>query len=292
MFQRLLVCTDFSDGLHRLVHFIPSLAAAQVKHVTFMHSVPFREIGGVPKLDEEKINQARQKLSPGLKHEVDGIEVDITIESGRLLDDIYRLVAERNLDLVLTGMTPRDALSERLFGSTTKSLCRNSSVPILIFRPQLLTTYTSEELSLRCRHMFRHLMVPYDGQTASKYCVEAIKQRVQHQPDSALKECHLCWVVSDGGRRELPIAQKLTAADQELTAVKADLEALNIKTTALVLQGDAVTQIIEASMEPDIQAIAISSDTLGKLAELAVPSFAVELISKSWHPVLFFPNTR
>ncbi|NEO51139.1 MAG: universal stress protein, partial [Moorea sp. SIO4A3] len=35
MFQHCLICTDFSDGLYRLVEFVPSLAAGGLKKIIF-----------------------------------------------------------------------------------------------------------------------------------------------------------------------------------------------------------------------------------------------------------------
>lgn len=31
MFEKILICTDFADGLHRLTHFVTGLAAGGIK---------------------------------------------------------------------------------------------------------------------------------------------------------------------------------------------------------------------------------------------------------------------
>ena len=54
MFESCLICTDFNDGLHRLMDFIPNLAAGGLKQIIFCHSVPLWEEGEVPRIDREK----------------------------------------------------------------------------------------------------------------------------------------------------------------------------------------------------------------------------------------------
>ena len=63
MFQRLLICTDFSDNLHRLAKFVPSLAAGGMQKIVFLHVAAFWEEGEIPREDTEKVAQARDRLS-------------------------------------------------------------------------------------------------------------------------------------------------------------------------------------------------------------------------------------
>jgi nucleotide-binding universal stress UspA family protein len=102
----------------------------------------------------------------------------------------------------------------------------------------------------------------------------------------------LLWVVSEGGRREVPKDYQVQEAQEQLESVKAELEQLGLQVHAQVRRGNAYEQILDAALEFDISAIAISSDNLGKLIEWPVRSFAGELMRRSWHPVLFFPPQR
>lgn len=160
MFQRLLVCTTLSDGLQRLVDFVPSLAAANIQHITFLHCVPLNESGAIPRVDTQKVEEAR-KLLAVQKHKVpDHVSVETKVETGRPVDVVFRVAAEQQSDLLLMGYSLRNALAEKLFGSTTIELYGKTTIPILSVRPQLISTYTTEELDLRCRHLFRHFLLP------------------------------------------------------------------------------------------------------------------------------------
>jgi nucleotide-binding universal stress UspA family protein len=288
MFQRLLICTDFADGLQRLAHFMPSFGAAGIQQVTFLHSVPLDEKGRIPRIDTEGIDRARQRLTLATQSSPDGIDVRVVVDSGRPTDLILKTAQDHHIDLVILGISPRAALTEKLFGSTSRTIYEASKLPLLALRTQLLSTYTSEELDLRCRHLFRDLMVPYDGTAAAQFVIEQIKH-LNEQTQSPIRSCHLCRVIDAAVRREIPqeaIAQ--TAADS-LTTVQAELEAIGIQVHTQIRQGEAVSEILEACLEPDISAIVTSTNSRNRLLQFSVPSFAQSLLQKSWYPILFFP---
>ncbi|PZV09298.1 MAG: hypothetical protein DCF22_18800 [Leptolyngbya sp.] len=160
MFRRLLICTDFLDGLQRLVDFVPSLAISGVQHLTFLHSVPLNESGAIPRVDEDKMNAARDRLSVAIAQAPSGIDVNVVVECGRPTDTILKVAKEAQSDLIVVGTPIRSLLVEKIFGSTAIALYERTPIPILSLRPQLISTYTTEELALRCQHLFRYLMLP------------------------------------------------------------------------------------------------------------------------------------
>jgi nucleotide-binding universal stress UspA family protein len=291
MFQRLLISTDFSDGLHRLAKFVPSLAATGIKQVVFLHSVPIWEEGEVPRIDSKKVEQANQRLEVAFQNLPADIEVKVEVPSGRPINMILNTVEKYQSDLVMLGMPSRSLLDEKLFGSTTCGLAQRTPVPLMIIRPQLVFAFTNEEMALRCQHLFRCLLIPYDGSDSANYLVQCINQKAQSQPSQSLAACVLCWVIEQGGRRELHATNLLqqTQAQEALKAIKTDLEKLDLQVDFQVRTGNPVLEIQEAAQEFDISAIALSSPNFGKFWELSIPSFTGEILRRSWHPVLFFP---
>lgn len=292
MFQRCLICTDFSDGLYRLVEFVPSLAAGGIQQIVFLHSVPVWEEGEIPRINQEAIDQAHKRLQQGLKNLPEGVEVKIEVPSGRPVDTIPKVAKNYKADIILTGMPIQSLLQEKLFGSTTSGLAKACTTPLLNLRPQMISTYTHEELDLRCRHLLRYLLIPYDGSNAAQYLVQRIKQAAQLRPENFLEKCMLLWVVDEGGRREIPKDYQLKEAQEKLEPVKVELEQLGLQVHAEARLGNPYEEVLQAALEFDISAIAISSDNLGKFIEWPVRSFASELMRRSWHPVLFFPPAR
>jgi nucleotide-binding universal stress UspA family protein len=291
MFQRLLICTDLTDGLQRLVHFVPSLAAGGIQQVVFLHVVPLGEGVGVPRPDSEKLIQAQAKLAPALQQNDLEIEVKVEIQSGRAIDTILRTARTYGSDVILMGTQSRDLLTEKLFGSTTAGLAQRTPIPVLTLRPQMIATYTAEELDLRCRHLFRDLLIPYDDSEAARHAVEQIQHLAAKQMSSALRSCHICWVIGAGGRFELSAQEEQEQVCKTLEPVRDRLQATGLTVNLSVRRGNPITEVLQAARSLDISAIALSSNNLNPLLG-SVPSFAAELLRRSWHPVLFFPPKR
>lgn len=291
MFQNLLFCTDFTDGIHRLTRFVPSLVTTGVKRIVFMHCVPL-DGGEIPRVNQEKLDQARAQLQPALENIPAGVDVHIEVVSGKPSEMILRTAKTYQSELVVLGMPIAGVLKEKLFGSTTMNLCPRTTTPLMILRPQLVSTYTSEELDLRCRHLFRYLLIPYDGSETAKYLIGQIKALAVNRDRHSLERCHLCWVAEDVTRRGLPKDFYVEPARQAIALVATDLKAIGLEVTAEVRQGDPVVEILELAQMVDVSVIAISSGSLGKLQELSIPSFTRELIRRSWHPILYFPPKR
>lgn len=290
MFQRLLVCTDLTDGLQRLVQFVPSLAAGGIQHITFLHVMPIdgREI---PRIDETKVQQIRDQLTPDPTTVPAGVEVKAEVESGRIPERILATAQADHIDVIMLGTTSQSLLSEKLFGSTAITLCQARKVPILIMRPQLISSYTVEELNLRCRHLFRYLLLPINGGNASQYLVATLQQQVEQQPQVPLKQCFLLWVIEENDRIDkLLHDNRVQEAEAGLAAAKAQLESANLEVIAQTGRGEPIPETLRIALEYDITAIALASDTLGKLSEWSKPSFTGELLRRSWHPVLFMPS--
>jgi nucleotide-binding universal stress UspA family protein len=268
MFQRVLICTDFSDGLDRLRHFVSSLALTGMKQIVFLHAVPLSERGIIPQIDSEKIKQAQTRFAEAIGESPTDVEVKIEVQSGKPVDIILKVAQTYRSQLIILGSQSRSLLTEKLLGSTMANLSRRTPIPLLVLRPQLIYAYTSEELILRCQHLFRSLLLPYNGTQAADYLVQEVKKLAQQQFGRYLQECKLCWVLEDTGGREIP--RKILPilpqqAEQTLSQIKADLEGVNLQVEIEVREGHSVTEVLEAAAMGDISAIAVSSGTIGKL---------------------------
>ena len=288
MFKRTLICTDFSDSLQRLVNFVPDLAKGGMNHIIFFHNVPLMTSREIPCVDEERTEAARKVLTAATAAAPSGTKVDIEIASGRAVDNIVRAVKKYQPDILFSGMPTRSALNERLFGSTTLGITDKVSAPILILRPQLVSTYRHSELSQRCQHLFDYLLVPYDGSSSAKNLVSKIKQQIQSDPEGALETCLLCWVVDDGGR--ITTDNPAEEAQSKLDQVKAELEGFGTKILTEVRIGNPLEEILKSGEEHDISAIAVCSGKSKGLLKMTVPSFTNAILRESWHPIIHFPK--
>lgn len=288
MFQSCLICTDFTDGLHRLVDNVPYLAQCGLKKIIFFHSVPLWEEGEVPRVDEEKVEEAKQRLSRAVENVPTGIEVKVEVASGKPLDTIPRILKKNSIDVIITGTPIRSLAKEKFFGSTSRGLAKITEQPLNIIRPELITIFTQEELALRCEHLWRYLLIPYNDSQSAHYLLDQIKKYAQNRPANSLQKCLLISIVDDSGRKSILVEQRLQEATEQLAAVKADLEKLGLEVDTLVKTGDPIQVTLATALDYDISAIAIATDFDGNILQWTVRSYASDLMRTSWFPVLLF----
>ena len=143
MFKRVLIPTDLSDGLHRLVHFVPNLAASGMEKIIFLHTVPLWEEGMIPREDTEKIELAKSRLSIAGESVPDGVDVKIeVVTSNKPEETILQVAKTHNCDLIILGANIHTLLDQKLFGSTSAQISQQTETPIIVLRPQLISTYT------------------------------------------------------------------------------------------------------------------------------------------------------
>ena len=291
MFKRVLICTDFTDSLQRLAKFVPDLAKGGMTHIVFFHSVPLMTSREIPCVDEEKVEKAREILSAAEKNVPEGTTVEIDIASGRDNENIIRAVKKHNPDIVFSGMATRSALNERVFGSTTMEIVDKVQVPIMVLRPQLVSTYRESELSQRCQHLFDYLLVPYDDSSGSKKLVSEIGRKLHSDPRCALETCLLCSVVDDGGR--VASNDPIEAAQAQLDEAKATLEGTGADNSLTVITevrvGNPLEEVLKSGEIHDISAIAVCPRKGSGLFKIT-PSFTSAIMRTSWHPVIHFPR--
>ncbi len=289
MFQRALICTDFKDSMHRLAQFAPSLAAGGFNALTFFHNVGIETEREIPSQDPELLAKPKQRLSDLLREVPEDVTVTVDVQMGKASDNILRLAKQYQSEVIFLGSPTRTLLEEKLFGSTTMTLAERTLVPLVILRPQLVATYTTAELELRCTHLFRYLLLPYDGTQGGKTLVEAIKRQVKTNPNSVLERVRLLWVIDENIRRELRGDNPLQDAQEELSRVQTDLAELGLVVNTTVCEGDPIQEIMATAETHDIGAIATCSRGIGGIMKWSAPSLTREILRQSWHPVLFFP---
>lgn len=293
MFKRCLICTDFTDGLDRFASYVSSLSASGLNYIVFLHSVPYWEEGEIPHVDEPKVEAAKKQLQVALENIPDGVEVKVEVPNGKPSDTIPRIVQQDNIEVVLAGTPIRSFLQEKVFGSTSLTLARSTSAPLMIFRPNHISVYTKEELELRCQHLWRSLLIPYNDSTAAQYLVEQIKKYVKQDGTSTVEKCILFWVIQEGGRLpQQTLEARKQEAEKRIAQVQKDLESLGLQVETQVEIGSPLLEMVKAVMNEDISAIAVGSDDRGGLLQWTLPSFANEVLRSSWYPVLFFSQGK
>ncbi len=288
MFERCLISTDFTDGLQKLVYFVSDLAKAGFKEIVFCHVVPLWEKGDIPRIDSDKVEQIRQKFAPALENIPSGVKVSLEIPSGQPLDNLKTIAKNHASDLIVVGAPIRNAWQEKIFGSTTMGLVKSLDIPLLIFRPQLISVLRDEELSIRCQNLVSSLLMPYaDQNTMTQYLLTKIKQRLKDGDRQSL-DLYLVSIVDNVARDQVLIDNNIKQAKDKIQQIKIELDDLVGKVETEVKMGEPITQIFEAAYEHNISAVAIAADNDQGLLQWTSPSFTQEILHRCWFPLLFF----
>jgi nucleotide-binding universal stress UspA family protein len=291
MFQKLVICTDFNDGLLRLANCLGSLAQSGIREVVFFHFVPMWEEGDIPRMDDDKIEAARHRFSEAIAGFSGDLVVKFEVRSEQLVTNLLDVINEYGSDLVILGAQSRTLLNEKLFGSTTTTLTEKLPIPMLVIRPAILATFTEEELNLRCQCLFRSLLVAYDGTEASEKLIEMVLDRLNQYGQDAIERCKLGWVL-ETTRRDLSVPEKLAEAETQVAATRQRFADLDLTVATEVRTGDPIAEMIKMASEGGASAIAVTAHSLPKFLEWSRPSFPHQLLRSSFHPVLFFPPKR
>ncbi|NER78687.1 MAG: universal stress protein [Leptolyngbya sp. SIO1D8] len=292
MFQRALISTDFEDGLYRLGCVIPGLVEGGLKQISFFHNVAVQTDRSVPRVDEEALEAARKRLQEAIQGAAQDSTVEIHVECGRPSDNILKQIQLHSSEVIFLGMPTRNLLSEKLFGSTTMGLVERTPIPMMILRPQLISTYMTDELALRCRKLFNYLLIPYDGSQSSIEFLEILQAQFRKSPPPPDHKYYFLWVIDDSIRRELRGDNPLQDAEDRLNKAGDIFRNLGITVETLVKEGDPLEEILLAAEKYDISAIATHSRGISGFLRWSVPSLTREILRRSWHPVLYFPRVN
>ncbi len=303
MFKHVLIATDCHDGLERFARCLEALQTGGIQQASYIHSLDWKEeSGGIPDDRAAEIEAIEAKLRDSAGVIPAGMSFQVGVQVSKPSVAIQNAIREYQPDVLILGMSTRNFLAEKLFGSTTMELLPKLSIPVLVVRPQMIATFTLEELRLRCRHLFRCVLLPYDFSESSgdllNYLVNRLAQADPASPSDPqigpqIAMLHLLHVVDPSSRinqnRDLPEIQ--AKADKQLDQIEAAMGSRLSQTRieGIVRTGSPVKEILQAASDLDMTAIALVSRHAGRFWEWSVASVTGEILRQSWHSVLFFP---
>jgi nucleotide-binding universal stress UspA family protein len=291
MFRRALICTDLRDGLSRLLAHLDDLALGGFEAVAFLHCLPTRPGDvGIPQPDRGQLEAAQRQLA--LPAQIpQGLTAQTWVRQGALVEEAARIAQEFKPDLLIVAAPTRDLLTEALFGSHSRALLERLCLPLLTLRPQLLATYTREEVALRCQHLFRHLLVPYNGGPPARRVLNEIHVRqLERIADQQVEHLTLLGVVRP--TNYYPREGQESAMAGVLQIAQEVLSDLPMRVESVLRIGTPRQEVIQLAIAQDISAIALSSRQVNKLIDWSRNDAGNELLRRSWFPVLYFPPGR
>ena len=152
MFTKVLYPTDFSDSASAALAYVKKLHEAGATQVVLLHVYDSRIIdlrweieaeytdkgmvgakdAVVKKLLDasyERLKEMDDQLSDA------GFETELIVVEGIPYQEITKTAADKGVSLIVMGSHGEHGVMERVIGSTTERVLRETSVPVLIVRP-------------------------------------------------------------------------------------------------------------------------------------------------------------
>ena len=142
--KTILVPTDYSETADNAMHYALELAKTVKAKIILFHAYPFPiPTGDIPVLmvspDElEKSNLIKIKdLEKKIEGEFPGeITVEHIVRAGNVTDEILTAAEEKEVDLIVMGVTGGGLIAETLMGSNTTALIKKTEIPVLVIPPK------------------------------------------------------------------------------------------------------------------------------------------------------------
>ena len=132
--------TDFSEPSERALELAVSLAVRAKGLVLGLHVVETFGGGPLPPDSPEYVTAFRRYQCDDAKralhelagqHEGAGCPIDEAVVVGKPYQEILRVAADRNVDVIVIGVRGRGSIDLTLFGSTTNQVVRRAPCPVL-----------------------------------------------------------------------------------------------------------------------------------------------------------------
>jgi nucleotide-binding universal stress UspA family protein len=139
----ILFTTDFSEGSEHALPYLRVLARAfkSAVHLCHIeHAVPMASSIAAPEIYEATGKAMAERLTallnaPTLK----GLNLNLALGSGRIKDELLKIIRDRNIDLVVAGTHGRAGFKKFLLGSVVEEIIRVATCPVLVVGPSALS---------------------------------------------------------------------------------------------------------------------------------------------------------
>lgn len=299
-FKNILFPTDFSPLSRGMLKYAAAFAR---RHEARLYICNVQEASVPPqalRLSERALSEHGYEWLIAIRRELEelaghslvaGLDVHVLLAEGNPADEIVRLVAEHNIDLVTMAATRRGAFGSAMMGSTTEAILERVTCPVLTARhpSKDFVYYRGSETTIALNRILFATDLSASDDPAKTLTAELART---HGSQTLL--LHALGVFLGYVR-----AVSLTSTDEIEANIRRDAseklaaianEFTGIETTALLNEGRAYEEILSVAEARDMDLIVIGTghrrtgNVLGRNAE--------RVIRNAGCPVLVVPATE
>jgi len=280
MFERLLLCTDFSEYAIKISECVPALP--RIHEVVLLHvfDATHYHIQGWtynPQIENAKIRLEEQK-----KHlELLGLQVRVRLDvitSGDIASGIISAANEENVSLIVIGARGEGLLERTFLGSVARAVLRNMNHHTLILNDSVIEDMKGGSQTV-CQDILSKVIFPTDFSQPSNEALEIVKEM------KGLGTLVLIHVITRGQTtKEIKTLEEDTR--QRLNSIVGNLSTKGITAISHVRFGDPIDEILQCAKEEEASLIFLSSHNMGWFQPLFNEGRCREMVMHAKRPVL------
>lgn len=274
--KNILFTTDFSPCANAALPYARALAQLYGSTVHILHVTGAEPTVGPMGVLYDALDMDGATAHQKIKAATDwlpGIACREVVESGRVADVVCRVVADRNIDLIIVGTHGRHALKHIVLGSVAEQIFRRASCPVLTVGPAVRNGLAKGKLG--------KILFATDFSPASHDALQYIVALAATKAMS-LVLFHAIEPSNEG---------LLTYFAGNIDDVRDRLAELiptqpTIKSSVVVEYGWAADAIVTTAIEVDADMIVMGVHRGGSVAARAPGAVAHQVVSRAFCPVL------
>jgi nucleotide-binding universal stress UspA family protein len=271
--KRILFPTDLSPESDLALKYAVALARTYSARLYICHSVG--------KLTDDERQSAEEKIKNLVSlnfctADSPILDWEVTLVEGAPAETVVREASRLQIDLIV--INPRRSYTSALLGSTTESICRTASCPVLITRPSGRELVDSSALRLN----IRNLLVAYDFSDQADWAFSYGLSLAQENH----AELHLLHVVPIYPENPYSTESLLERAINRLRAAMPNEAHSFCKIRQIVREGHPYREILTYAREHDIDLICMGAHGSGYGKGALFGSNTDRVLRQSPSPVL------
>lgn len=280
MFERILLCTDFSRFAITISECVPLLPG--IREVVLLHvfDATHHRIQGWtynPQIENAKIRLEEQK-----KHlETLGLHVKVRLDvitSGDIASGILSAANEEKVSLIVIGARGENLLERTFLGSVARAVLRTTNRHTLILN-QSVVEGMKEGLRTVCQEILLKVIFPTDFSQHSNKALEIVKEI------KGLRTLVLIHVITSG-QTASEIKTLKEDTQRRLNSIAGNLSAKGIPAISHMRFGDPVDEILQCAKEEEASLIVLNSHYVGWFNPLFNEGKNIKMVMSANRPVL------
>jgi nucleotide-binding universal stress UspA family protein len=273
--KTVLVPTDLSAAQEGVMRFCTGLRELGITRVVCCAVVDTKGLEG--SVIAKKVDAARKSLERVVEPiRAAGLEVETRVPTGDPERELLSITSGEKVDAIIAGSSGKNAADRLFIGSVSERLARDSGIPSLTLRYDMLRA--AEDPGMLARRFGRMLLVPTDF---SLHAERALRMALSF-PKGAVGAMRLMNVSAGGAEAD-------AEAEAELRTLVTIAKEHGIHATPVIGHGAPEKAILSEIDASGISGIVVGSRGRSILQEALLGSVSMTLIRQAPVPVLIVP---